>query len=59
MQVVELSDRDEPWSTHRLQILFLVGSMKDWKTFAYLRPQLDARGISRIMRTGSFPVGNQ
>lgn len=34
--------------------------MKDWKTFACLRPQLDAHGIFRIMGTHrSFPVANQ
>lgn len=36
MHLMELSDRDEPWITHRLQILILVSSMNDWRIFDFL-----------------------
>lgn len=58
--VMELSERDKPWSTHRLRILFLVVSMKNWKTSACLRTQVDACDKSRITRTlSSFAAGSQ
>lgn len=33
---MELRDRDEPRSTHMLQILILLSSMNNWKMFDFL-----------------------